>query len=104
MSLLIKNTDIITMDPEDNQYKDGCIAVDDEYIVYSGDIGGLPENFRASRVVDGSGKVALPGLVNAHTHTAMSLFRGHANDLPLWEWLSNHMWPLEDRLMPGDAY
>jgi 5-methylthioadenosine/S-adenosylhomocysteine deaminase len=41
--------------------------------------------------------VLIPGLVNAHTHAAMSLFRGLADDLPLMEWLQNHIWPAEAR-------
>jgi len=39
----------------------------------------------------------IPGLINAHTHTAMSLFRGLADDLPLMEWLQNHIWPAEEK-------
>ncbi|MDQ1362310.1 MAG: 5-methylthioadenosine/S-adenosylhomocysteine deaminase [Pseudomonadota bacterium] len=41
----------------------------------------------------------IPGLINAHTHAAMSLFRGMADDLPLMDWLSNHIWPAETRWM-----
>src|SRR3569623_3156860 len=37
----------------------------------------------------------IPGLINAHTHAAISLFRGLADDLPLMEWLNNHLWPAE---------
>ena len=40
----------------------------------------------------------VPGLVNAHTHAAMTLFRGYADDLPLMEWLTKHIWPVEKRL------
>jgi len=43
------------------------------------------------------GCVLMPGLVNAHTHASMSLFRGIADDLPLMEWLSDHIWPAEAR-------
>jgi 5-methylthioadenosine/S-adenosylhomocysteine deaminase len=44
------------------------------------------------------------GLVNAHTHAAMTLFRGYADDLPLMEWLEDHIWPVERRLEPEDVY
>lgn len=43
--------------------------------------------------------VLLPGLINSHTHAAMSLMRGVADDLPLMDWLQNHIWPLEHRWM-----
>jgi 5-methylthioadenosine/S-adenosylhomocysteine deaminase len=48
--------------------------------------------------------VRLPGLVNAHTHAAMTLFRGYAEDLPLMTWLERHIWPAERRLEPEDVY
>ena len=55
-------------------------------------------------VVDGSGMALVPGLVNAHTHAAMTLFRGFADDLPLMVWLEEHIWPAEARLEPEHVY
>jgi 5-methylthioadenosine/S-adenosylhomocysteine deaminase len=53
----------------------------------------------------GGGELArMPGLVNAHTHAAMTLFRGYADDLPLMEWLEKHIWPAERRLAAEDVY
>jgi 5-methylthioadenosine/S-adenosylhomocysteine deaminase len=46
----------------------------------------------------------IPGLVNGHTHAAMTLFRGYADDLPLMEWLEQHIWPAEKRLGADDVY
>jgi 5-methylthioadenosine/S-adenosylhomocysteine deaminase len=46
----------------------------------------------------------VPGLVNARTHAAMTLFRGYADDLPLMTWLEEHIWPAERRLEPEDVY
>ena len=54
--------------------------------------------------VDGVGMAIVPGFVNAHTHAAMTLFRGYADDLPLMEWLEQHIWPAEARLEPEDVY
>ena len=59
---------------------------------------------RGDTVVDGGGKLALPGLVNAHTHLPMSLFRGMADDVPLDTWLRDHIWPAEKRLTDDDVY
>ena len=53
-------------------------------------------------IVDLSGKVLMPGLVNAHTHASMTLFRGMADDLPLMEWLTEHIWPAESRWVDAD--
>ncbi len=54
--------------------------------------------------IDGEGLALLPGLVNGHTHAAMTLFRGFADDLPLMEWLERHIWPAEARLDADDVY
>lgn len=54
--------------------------------------------------IDGDGLALLPGLVNGHTHAAMTLFRGFADDLPLMEWLEDHIWPAEARLDADDVY
>ncbi len=58
----------------------------------------------AEFVIDGRGKAAIPGLFNAHTHAAMTLFRGYADDMPLHEWLSERIWPAELRLTEEDVY
>ncbi len=55
------------------------------------------EKYRANQVHDLSEHLVIPGLINAHTHAAMSLFRGLADDLPLMTWLNDHIWPAEQR-------
>ncbi|MCR4401428.1 MAG: amidohydrolase [Firmicutes bacterium] len=82
----------------------GDVAVVGSEIAYAGP-SPAPEGFgRARRVIDGSGLVALPGLVNAHTHAAMTVFRGFADDMPLMEWLTRKIWPAEARLEAKDVY
>jgi 5-methylthioadenosine/S-adenosylhomocysteine deaminase len=55
-------------------------------------------------VIDGSEMALVPGLVNAHTHAAMTLFRGYADDRPLMEWLTQYIWPVEKRMSDDDVY
>ena len=55
-------------------------------------------------VIDAAGLALIPGLVNGHTHAAMTLFRGYADDLPLMEWLEGHIWPVEKRMSDEDVY
>jgi 5-methylthioadenosine/S-adenosylhomocysteine deaminase len=65
------------------------------------------EDVRAAEgdeVLDGSGTAIVPGLVNAHTHAAMTLFRGYGDDLPLMEWLETRIWPVEAKLDADDVY
>ncbi|MCT8337617.1 amidohydrolase family protein [Methanoculleus sp. Afa-1] len=58
----------------------------------------------ADIVIDGSDRIAVPGLVNTHTHAAMSLLRGYADDMILQDWLSQKIWPLEAHLTGDDVY
>jgi hypothetical protein len=60
------------------------------------------ERYEAAEVVDRPGHLLIPGLVNAHTHAAMTLLRGLADDLPLMDWLQNHIWPAEQRWMSAE--
>ena len=55
-------------------------------------------------VLDGGGMAIMPGLVNAHTHAAMTLLRGYGDDLPLMEWLQTRIWPAEASLTTDDVY
>jgi 5-methylthioadenosine/S-adenosylhomocysteine deaminase len=55
-------------------------------------------------IVAAGGMALVPGLVNGHTHAAMTLFRGYGDDLPLMEWLENRIWPAEARLTADDVY
>jgi 5-methylthioadenosine/S-adenosylhomocysteine deaminase len=55
-------------------------------------------------VLDAAGMTLVPGLVNGHTHAAMTLFRGRGSDLPLMEWLEQVVWPVEARLDAEDVY
>jgi len=64
--------------------------------------GGIGGDF--DRVIDGERKLLIPGFVNAHTHLAMTLFRGFADDLPLMRWLEDRIWPAERRLTAEDVY
>jgi 5-methylthioadenosine/S-adenosylhomocysteine deaminase len=87
---------------------DGRVA--DIFVNSDGTIGAVGDGVRkehkgeADLVIDGNGAVALPGLVNTHTHAAMSLLRGYADDMILQDWLAQKIWPLEAHLTPDDVY
>lgn len=102
--ILIQGAAVITMEGDNCIYEDGEIAIAGDSIVFAGPRGSAPKGFNATRVIDGRGMVALPGFVNCHTHAAMTLLRSYADDMPLMKWLSEKIWPVEDRLQPEDVY
>ncbi|MBE5995957.1 MAG: amidohydrolase [Lachnospiraceae bacterium] len=67
-------------------------------------IGRSPEGFRADTVIDASHKTLMPGLINAHTHVYMSLFRNFADDVPFQTWLFERILPIEDYLTAEQCY
>ena len=67
-------------------------------------VGEVPADFRADTVVEGKGKLLIPGLVNAHTHVYMTMFRGCADDLSFTDWLFGHIDPLESKMTREDCY
>lgn len=83
---------------------DGEIFVRGPLLEYVGPARPAAARPPAEKVIDGTHHVALPGLVNAHTHAAMTLFRGYADDMELRPWLETKIWPLEARLEPEDVY
>lgn len=56
----------------------------------------------AERVLDASGCAILPAFYNTHTHAAMTLLRGYADDMPLHKWLQEYVWPFEDKMTSAD--
>lgn len=63
-----------------------------------------PEGFIADKTIYGTGKMLIPGFVNAHTHAAMTIFRNCADDLLFNDWLFGRIFPLEEKLIEGDEY
>ncbi|MEM2960563.1 MAG: amidohydrolase [Candidatus Bathyarchaeia archaeon] len=100
--IAIRNCMIVTMSEMDIVRR-GLIAVKDGFIIYVGKEDEAP-SFEADEYIDGEGKIAMPGLINCHTHAAMSLFRGIAEDKDLNTWLRETIWPLESKLRPEDVY
>jgi len=95
--LLIHNAVIVTVNPEFDIIKNGVIGIRDGLIQYVQAGGADLSCFPASEYIDAGCGIVMPGLVNAHTHLPMSLFRGLADDLPLAEWLNDHIFPAESR-------
>lgn len=64
----------------------------------------VPQNYIADKTIKGNKKLVIPGLINTHTHSYMSIFRNIADDLSFSDWLFGRISPLEDKLTPDDMY
>ncbi|MDR4988429.1 MAG: amidohydrolase [Bacteroidales bacterium] len=93
--ILIVNAVVVTMDSLYRVFHDGAVAIVNDCIADLGPAGEITSRYRARRVIDGRGKLVMPGLVNVHTHSPMTIYRGFADDLPLIEWLYEHIFPVE---------
>jgi 5-methylthioadenosine/S-adenosylhomocysteine deaminase len=83
IDILIKNGWVLTMDPRDTLIERGAVAVSADRIVEIGTEDALTASYKAAKTIDAQEGIIMPGLVNAHTHAAMTCFRGLADDLPL---------------------
>ncbi len=104
--IVITNGTILTMDGHNRIIENGTICIKGDTIVRIIPREGmsLQEALNAGKTIDARGGIVLPGLVNGHTHAAMSLFRGLADDLPLMEWLNDYIFPAEKGLDPDFVY
>jgi 5-methylthioadenosine/S-adenosylhomocysteine deaminase len=104
VKILIKNAGIITIDAENMFIDNGNIEIENGYINYIGTEIRDEKAFKADRVIDGRNKLVMPGLVNAHTHSPMTILRNYADDMNLEDWLFNKIIPAEGKLSPEDVY
>ena len=102
VDLVIQARWIIPVEPHGTVLDHHAIAIRDGRIVALLPTTAIQAHFTAVRTVDRPHHILLPGLINAHTHTAMTLFRGMADDMPLESWLGEHIWPAEKRWASPD--
>ena len=95
MDTLFSHVTVLTMDARMSLWTDAFVGVTDGKIAW---LAKKPPEEQPERIIDGSGMVLMPGLINAHTHLPMSILRGYADDLALDSWLNDYIFPREDRL------
>jgi 5-methylthioadenosine/S-adenosylhomocysteine deaminase len=88
---------VVTMDPQRRVIEDGAIAIGGERILAAGPRSEIEQRYQARQRLDRPDAILAPGLIDTHTHAAMSLFRGIADDLRLQEWLEHYIFPAEAR-------
>ena len=93
--LLIVGGTVVTMDGDRRVIDDGAVAIKDGKVAMVGLRVLVTKNLTAKRTINAAGKAIIPGLINTHTHAAMSLFRGISDDLDLNDWLTKFIFPAE---------
>ncbi|NLL51741.1 MAG: amidohydrolase [Peptococcaceae bacterium] len=104
MSKYLIRAMILPMTGPDDFYEQGEIAVAGDRIVSVGKIGSAPDDFQPDRIIDLPQDVVMPGLINTHTHAAMTMLRGYADDMSLMPWLEEKVWPFEAKMTAEDMY
>lgn len=103
VDVMIENGLVLTMNPAKEVLETGFVAVKGDSIAAVGPMENA-KSFSAAQTVDAKGGIIMPGLINTHTHIAMSGFRGLADDLELMEWLTKHIFPAEATMKREHVY
>lgn len=98
VDLLVENGVVVTMNPSMDILPKGSLAIRDGAVVDVSTPHRIRQAYSPREILDASNCAILPGLINAHTHAAMTIFRGLADDLPLMEWLERYIFPAEAHL------
>ena len=101
LDIIIKDCTVVTMDDEKRVLEHAFLGVKDGKIVFLSEQ--APEE-GAKKVIDGKNKIAMPGLINTHSHAAMAIMRGYADDYALQDWLYHYVFPAEAKLTPDAVY
>ncbi|WP_392535858.1 amidohydrolase [Nostoc sp. C117] len=99
VELIVGSDFIVTMNDAQPVIENGAIAIRDGKIVAVDTQYKIMASYKADRTLPGEGMVLMPGLVNGHSHSAMVLFRGLADDLALEDWLQNYIFPAEGKFV-----
>ena len=102
VDLIISGGTVVTMDGSRRVIENGGVAVKNGRIVAVGNAAEIERTYGAREIVNATGKVVIPGLINGHTHVPMTLFRGLADDLDLQEWLTKYIFPAEAKNVTED--
>ena len=100
--LIVSGRYVVTMDAQRRIIENGAIAIRADSIVGVGTRTDIDRAWQPKRRIDRPNAILTPGLINTHTHAAMSLFRGIADDLKLQDWLNNYIFPAEAKNVNPD--
>jgi 5-methylthioadenosine/S-adenosylhomocysteine deaminase len=102
VDLIVRGGTVVTMDGSRRVIENGAVAVKGGRVVAVDDTADIDRRYASREVINATGKVVIPGLINGHTHVPMTLFRGIADDLDLQEWLTKYIFPAEAKNVTED--
>ena len=95
VDLIVLGDYVVSMDEAGSVYQNGAVAIDDGLILAIGSAADILAEYSATKTLGGEHRIVMPGLINGHSHAAMTLLRGVADDLALMDWLNNYIFPAE---------
>jgi len=102
VDLIVEGEYIVTMDENQTVVKGGAVAIKDGLIVALASAADVNAQYTAAEHLAGNNRIVMPGLINGHSHAAMTLLRGVADDLALMDWLNNYIFPAEVQFVDAD--
>lgn len=102
IDLIVAGKYVVTMDADATVIVDGAVAIDDGVILATGSADDIDARYVAKDRLAANNRIVMPGLINGHSHAAMTLLRGVADDLALMDWLTNYIFPAEVEFVDAD--
>ena len=102
IDLIINGDYVVSMDDAMTVHRNAAVAVDKGVILAIGSADDIAANYSAVETLAGKNRVVMPGLINGHSHAAMTLLRGLADDLALMDWLTNYIFPAEVQFVDAE--
>jgi 5-methylthioadenosine/S-adenosylhomocysteine deaminase len=102
VSLILTGGIVVTMDSAGRVLSPGAVAIDRRNIAAVDTPDAIASRYSSQNVIDTTGQVVMPGLINTHTHAPMVLYRGLADDLALMDWLQKYIFPAEAKTVTPD--
>jgi 5-methylthioadenosine/S-adenosylhomocysteine deaminase len=102
VDLIVRGDYVLTMEPGRPVLEDAAVVVRGSEIIAVDSWQQVQKAYTSKNILAGAGRILMPGLINGHTHSSMTLFRGMVDDLDLMDWLNNYVFPMEGRFVDPD--
>ena len=102
IDLIIEGDYVVSMEKDGTVYRDAAVAVDKGLIIAIGPASEISSAYQSLSTLKGDNNIVMPGLINGHSHAAMTLLRGVAEDMALLDWLNKYIFPAEVKFVDAE--